>query len=113
MEMADARRELLHRLLERRTQGVVRRLGKNIGPRRDQMRGDDEGRARFEAALDDHPRFVDLPRFAEFCELLLDRRGERRGWRVVEMFEDDFHWEFLERDEARWRLTVCILRKIA
>lgn len=87
----DSRLDLPDRLQQRGAQGVVHRLGENIGPWGHQVCADVERRARFEPALDDDTGLVNLEGFANFLQVLLDERGERSGWTVVDMFEDEFH----------------------
>jgi len=91
MKLADVGREQRHRLLQRGAKGVIGGLGENVRPRRDQVRADAERRAGFELALDGHSRFIDLARFSEFFELLVNQCGQRSGGGVMEMLEDDFH----------------------
>ena len=64
-------------LQQRGAQGVVHRLGEDIGAGGHQVRADVERRARFEPAFDDDAGLVDLEGLADFLQVLLDERGER------------------------------------
>ena len=77
--VCDSHLDLPDRLQQCGAQGVVHRLGEDIGAGCHQVRADVERRARFEPALDDDARLVDLEGLADFLQVLLDERGERGG----------------------------------
>lgn len=58
--VCDSHLDLPDRLQQCGAQGVVHRLGENIGAGRHKVRTDAEWRTRFEPPLDDDPRLINL-----------------------------------------------------
>lgn len=83
--------EFSDQLFERRAQCVIDRFLLDVGTRRDEVRGDEEGRARFKPPLDEHASFVNLQRRLQRFQLRADERYEGGRRMMMTMSDVKFH----------------------
>ena len=91
LAVVDAGLELRDGFLQRGPERVIRGLGLHVRPGRHEMRGDAEGRAGFQPALDEHAGLADAQRVAQRFDVLADERGEELGRLMMAVLQDEFH----------------------
>jgi hypothetical protein len=91
LSVIDARLKLRDDLVQRGAQGVIHCFGKDVRPRRDEMRADAKGGAGVVPVFDEDAGFVDAQCLAQRFKALADEGGEGGRGLVVKVIEDEFH----------------------